>query len=483
MSDEIVRHKTALTRTELSRPFRRAMADGLLPAGATIMDYGCGRGDDVRHLTRAGYDCVGWDPSLASAGVRRPSGVVNLGYVINVIEDPAEREAALRLAWELATEVLVVSARLTDEAPDRARVRPLSDGYVTRLNTFQKLFEQQELRAWIDRVLGLPSVAAAPGIFYVFRDPSARATFLASRYQRAPTLPRLRSSERLFAEHQEVFSALSAFLASRGRLPAREELPEHDALVAAVGSLTRAFRVLQSASEPDAWTAVRNAREQDLLVYLALSRFDRRPNAAELPAALRLDVKAFFGSYSAACRQADELLFSLGRPDQVEATCRSAPFGKLMPDALYVHREAIAELPILLRLYEGCARSYIGSVPEATLVKLKRGEPKVSYLAYPSFDTEAHPTLQASTSVDLRTFRVKRRDYSRYANPPILHRKETFVPETYPKRDIFARLTRLEEDKGLYSNPELIGTAQGWGDTLKLKNLKLRGHRLMRAER
>ena len=65
----------------------------------------------------------------------------------------------------------------------------------------------------------------------------------------------------------------------------------------------------------------------------------------------------------------------------------------------------------------------------------------------------------------------------------LLHRKETFVPETYPKRDIFARLTRLEEDKGLYSNPELIGTAQGWGDTLKLKNLKLRGHRLMRAER
>jgi DNA phosphorothioation-associated putative methyltransferase len=53
----------------------------------------------------------GWDPSHRPDGPRRPAGaVVNLGYVVNVIEDPAERGETLRRAWSLAGRVLVVSA-------------------------------------------------------------------------------------------------------------------------------------------------------------------------------------------------------------------------------------------------------------------------------------------------------------------------------------------------------------------------------------
>ena len=36
--------------------------------------------------------------------------MVNLGYVVNVIEDPSERAEALRLAWKLTRQVLVVAA-------------------------------------------------------------------------------------------------------------------------------------------------------------------------------------------------------------------------------------------------------------------------------------------------------------------------------------------------------------------------------------
>ena len=87
----IARHRTALNRAELSRPFRTALADGLLDPGHTVMDYGCGRGDDLRHLARLGFDCTGWDPVHAPEGMRREADLVNLGYVVNVIEGAAER--------------------------------------------------------------------------------------------------------------------------------------------------------------------------------------------------------------------------------------------------------------------------------------------------------------------------------------------------------------------------------------------------------
>jgi DNA phosphorothioation-associated putative methyltransferase len=110
MGAEVTRHRTALLRTELSRPLRTVIADGLLPARMTLMDYGCGRGDDVRFLKERGYDCSGWDPVHAPNGQRREADVVNLGYVVNVIEDPSERREVLHTSWSLARRILVHSS-------------------------------------------------------------------------------------------------------------------------------------------------------------------------------------------------------------------------------------------------------------------------------------------------------------------------------------------------------------------------------------
>jgi len=46
----IDRHKTALVRTDLSRPVRLALEHGLVPEGVTAFDYGCGHGGDVARL-------------------------------------------------------------------------------------------------------------------------------------------------------------------------------------------------------------------------------------------------------------------------------------------------------------------------------------------------------------------------------------------------------------------------------------------------
>lgn len=87
-----------MARAALSRPVALALKGGLLPSGATVFDYGCGRGGDLQRLRALGYDAAGWDPVHYTDGEHRPGDVVNLGYVVNVVENPAERADALRKA-------------------------------------------------------------------------------------------------------------------------------------------------------------------------------------------------------------------------------------------------------------------------------------------------------------------------------------------------------------------------------------------------
>ena len=84
-------------------------------------------------------------------------------------------------------------------------------------------------------------------------------------------------------------------------------------------------------------------------------------------------------------------------------------------------------------------------------------------------------------TVHLQTFRVRERNYRRSRNPPILHRKETFLAPDHPLYAKFSRLTRQEESKGLFEETTTIGTRRGWEQVLSEKGLALRGHRLVRA--
>src|SRR4051812_29359276 len=52
----------------------------------------------------------------------------------------------------------------------------------------------------------------------------------------------------------------------------------------------------------------------------------------------------------------DALLFKTGADGSIDEACRRATVGKLLPDDLYVHRNALDSLEPLLRIYEGCGR-------------------------------------------------------------------------------------------------------------------------------
>lgn len=476
---EVLRHKTAIRRVEFSRPVKLAVEHALVNPDTTVFDYGCGLGDDLRLLAQRGIVARGWDPVHRPDGLRTASDVVNLGFVVNVIEDASERADTLRAAWSLARKILVVSARTVDEVEEGAS-QAYQDGVLTRLGTFQKYFGHDELRSWIQENLGTAGIAAGPGIFFVFRDDDARESFLASRFRRRVAAPRLRWSDRIFEEHRERFDSLIAFLTNRGRLPERDELPAADELAGVLGSVRRAFQVLQKVSGVEGWERIREERTSDLLVYLALGRFDGRRPFHLLPPDLQLDIRDFCRNYKDACARADDLLFSTGKMELVAEACRSAPVGKQMPNSLYVHVSAVGTLPPLLRVYEGCARAYIGLVEGTSVVKLHRLHPQVSYLVYPGFDRTAHPSLAGSVIVDLKALRTKVLDYSARCNPPILHRKEELVAADFPGREKFSRLTRQEERLGLLGDQSTIGTIEGWEERLAEHGLLVHGHRIVR---
>jgi DNA phosphorothioation-associated putative methyltransferase len=291
-----------------------------------------------------GIEASGWDPIHCAETKRQPADIVNLGYVVNVIEDPTERATVLKEAWSLTQKLLIVSARLSIEVKNGASSSPYGDGYVTCRGTFQKFYDQRELGEWINEILGLQSAAVAPGVFYVFQDNDLRQSFAASRYRRTAVLPRQKFSHLLFEQNHDLFDPLIEFIAKRGRIPDDSEIDIASAIRGKFGSLKRAFAIIRQVTGNEQWDRIREERSQDLLVYLALSRFGGRPKLSELPGDLQLDVRAFFGTYRQANDLADKLLFSAGAPDVIREACRTSPIGKHLPDALYVHSTALSSL-------------------------------------------------------------------------------------------------------------------------------------------
>jgi hypothetical protein len=82
----------------------------------------------------------------------------------------------------------------------------------------------------------------------------------------------------MFNRHRELLQPLTDFVTNRGRLPADDELADAMALREIFGSTRRAFLVVQRVTDKAQWDRIVEERAQDLLMYLALARFDGRPS-------------------------------------------------------------------------------------------------------------------------------------------------------------------------------------------------------------
>ena len=143
-------------------------------------------------------------------------------------------------------------------------------------------------------------------------------------------------------------------------------------------------------------------------------------------------------------------MVTLEKFSTIISSCKNSTVGKHLPNALYVHHQALSNLDPVLKDYESRARKLVDHLDSATIIKFGMDRPKISYLYYPDFDQDPHPQLHQSIVVDLTTEQVTVRQYHNSHNPPILHRKETFVSPDYPLYDSFAELTKEELALGLF---------------------------------
>lgn len=494
-SDDVIdRHKTALVRHELSSPMKHLAKQGYLNGDYSIFDYGCGRGDDLRELQAHGLDALGWDPNFLPDADKVVSELVNIGFVINVIEDTTERTEAIIGAWHLTSKLLVVSAMLANDAFIN-QFTPYKDGVITSRNTFQKYYAQAELKGYIERTLDENAIAVAPGIYYVFRDKIEEQRFLANRHKRHHqwqqiTTPMPTSEEQarlLFTQHQTLLTAFWDRCLVLGRLPVDEEFTDSANIKMHFGNVKKAFKLLIQVQGESAEQEFKQAialRREDLLVYFAQCQFEQHKGYSNLPDEQKRDIKIFFDTYKVAISEAKILLFSISDTQLIERACIDAHKNKLPASklnqghSLEFHKKFLNYLPALLRVYVGAAVQLYGELDEIDLVKIHITSGKVSFMGYDNFETSPLPTLRERIKVKMWQLDVDFFDYVDVHNRPVLPYKSEYIDESFVDYKAQVSFDKRMKKEGLFESMYNTKNLLSISEYLCAKKLKAKGYKL-----
>jgi DNA phosphorothioation-associated putative methyltransferase len=464
-ADECVRvhrHRTAMTRTDLSKPIRQAMECGILCEGKTVFDYGCGLGTDADGLRTLGYDVAAWDPAYFPAAPKKVADVVNLGYVLNVIEKPAERIAVLVDAWAHAREALVISTMISGkESYDY--VREHGDGVLTSRNTFQKYFEPAEIQGLIESALDSDAYPLGIGIYAVFKDPKAGQAFLAARTRRhidweqlSSRLGFLRPKKRagvvdLYETNKDLLDEFWTFALNLGRIPVAGEFAREAELKERVGGPKKVHRLFLDHYGPDTFEAARKQRKDDLIVYLAAAGFRKRIPLKNLDDALQADLVSHFGGYRQAQEEGTRLLMSLGEPSTLADAAAALQFGWRddIEGHFSIHSSLVGKLPAVLRVFIECGARLYGVATEADVIKIHLRSRKLTFLLYDNFLRSPFPELQTRIKIDLPRLVVNIFEYRDAGPRQLLFFKERFVDAGFPGRSRMEQISRRLEMLGI----------------------------------
>ena len=441
-SGDVERHKTALSRDKLSLPMFLLGQRNYLNGDYSVLDYGCGKGDDLRELEEHGISCAGWDPAHRPDADLLPSDIVNLGYVINVIEDKNERIETLQRAYGYAEKILIVSAMLGNEQVYE-RFTPYKDGVITKRNTFQKYFFQGELQHFIEETLNTNAMPLGPGIFMVFKDKVEEQNYLLEKQKRRhqwrqlttrPPKPiKEKRLKNLFADNLSLFEDFWYTSLDLARVPANDEFELSAQIRHLTGSHIKAFKLCSSYFDSTQFEKAQAERKDDLLVYFALSFFNKRAAYQRMPISLQRDIKTFFNKYSIARDQGKKLLYSLSDSGVIYETCVTAhqilPASQLNEQHdLIFHKQYLDQCPKELRVYVGCALQMYGELDEIQLIKAHITSGKVSLMGYKNWESEV-PMLVERIKIKLRDQEIDFFDYVGDFEPQPLEHKRQFLAE------------------------------------------------------
>jgi DNA phosphorothioation-associated putative methyltransferase len=437
---DVVRHKTAIVRRDLSQPMQLMMRLGVVGKERSVFDYGCGQGEDVEALSSLGFDAFGWDPHHAPKGKRSIADVVNLGFVLNVIEDARERLETLKAAWEYTRKALCVAVMVHGKVSTVGH-KPFRDGFLTSRGTFQKYFDQQELRELVASTTGETPLALAPGIVAAFRDKDLEQEVLLRRRSRAlvaSSLPRPAIRERVVLARPGLrervapaLDALRSIALPLGRLPEAEEAPAAALEIFATHRVgwSRAIGLLRDdLSADEEFARVAEDRKQDLLLHLALSQVPGAPKYKSFPKSIQADIRAFFRSHAAALEEGRRLLFAAGDRTAMRVDAEAAAanhLGGFRGEKSFRFRaEVLPRLPARLRVMVGCAEVLQGGVEAADFVDIDLQSSRVTMVTCDNVERPI-PFIIERVTVDLGRLKVS----VDRPEPIPLYFKSKFLPE------------------------------------------------------
>jgi len=434
---EIRREKTAIFRARLSMPMQMLLKHRFLSGDYTVFDFGCGRGDDLRALETAGISVSGWDPHYFPKTPRTSADVVNLGFVINVIERPDERADALKSAFALAKKLLVVTVMLNSQANYQS-VKQHADGIRTSTKTFQKYFSQAEIQDYVERVLGRQPVVVGPGCLFIFCSDQDEQDFLEQRHAHHISPDELMKwslpadkNLRIYERNKDLLEHFWRRCLDLGRLPVADEYQRINELKETIGSPRSALAILSAEDREKALKRATAVRVADLSVFFALNLFERRRSAAALSPKIQRDIKAFFGTYKNAIEVATPVLFSAGRTDELLSACKiaaTAGLGYLEGQkSLTLATNMVDRLPPLLRVYIGCASQLYGEIDSADMVKIHIGSAKLTLTRYDDFGNKAIPLMLERIKIDMRAREVDYFEYGVEFPPSPLYFKGRYI--------------------------------------------------------
>lgn len=508
----VQRHLTALSRNTLSAPVQLLLRHGLLEPGTSVFDYGCGRGGDVAALSANGFAAHGWDPHYAADQPTLEADVVNLGFVVNVIEDPAERVDALHKAFRLARQVMSVSVMLYGS---ESAGRPFRDGFITSRNTFQKYFSQSEFKDYVEQVLHQEAFMAGPGVAFVFADKDCEQRFNAGRYRTrgiaarllATRTPRVRIArgpnekankqqrgpstsrgEAKLLQIRPLLDSLWATALDLGRFPEPEEVGDLAEVHSLIGGLNKAVRLIEQHFDQGILAAAASTRADDLLLHMAVQQFSRRPPYRQLEPRLQRDIKTHFGDYRSAQSAGLRLLQDASDPSQLFDACQRAATEGLGwlegQHSLQLHLSMVDRLPVLLRAYVACGLVLWESLSDVQLVKIHITSGKLTLMEFDDFDANPIPLLRRRIKVNIR-----KQDYDLFEydgaehQKPLLYRKSRFLHEDYPGYAEQSAFDDAVEATGILDGSEFGPSPDSLFERLELQRLSVSGTRLVRSER
>jgi DNA phosphorothioation-associated putative methyltransferase len=492
---KIDRDKTAIVRYELSAPLKTLAKSGFLEGQYSIFDYGCGRGDDLRELEAHGLDALGWDPNFLPDADKINADLVNIGFVINVVEDRNERIEALQGAWELTDKLLVASAMLANESY-LAQFTPFKDGIITSRNTFQKYYTQSELKLFIELSLDEQAIAVAPGIYFIFKDKEIEQEFLQNRHRRnhswehksQPIDIKEAKTKLLFSTHNDLFESFWENCLLLGRCPAIDEFSKSNELVELLGTMKKAFRFCKSFYDTKDLAIAQQMRKEDLLVYFAVGLFGKRKAYKHQSDQTKRDIKEFFGTNTVVQAQATELLFDIADVEKIKQECIEAsetlPASVLdyengNPHSLTFHKQYLDLLSPLLRVYISSALQLYGELDDIQLIKIHLTSGKLTLLGYVGFDDSPLPQLKERVKIKMADQDVDFFDYINESSRPVLLNKIEYIDKSFEDFKMQKTFAKGLEQELL--NSDFKGASvylQQINALLDLNNIEVRGYKL-----